>query len=1330
MSYIPRSPTISAAMSRNEQQTVGRADELRSVPSSHSSNSGVPSFLFTRPQPTTVGGPGPIRLPPSTRVSVVKVISEKSQLPALPPIPNIGTGSANVVSSGGAVPEFASHRRAVSAGNELKALDSSTAHDADTLGFGTTQAADLDSGPHTYSSGFSKDTKSKTRLGLSSFKFPWVSSKSNRRASTANPTSAAAAYQNTGYDGPRWTAEEVNALALASIHYWKDGSLVDYRALSADMCRPADEIRDMLEYMLQGYVRFGGNAFWIGENPEFLTKWAAKEFPKSPVLNPSYVTISAKAPTNNSRLDTCLSALKCRPPNASYSSDYIVDNLKGTSSGQNIVADFRESMRIHDVAGALSLGQKKQAAGKSAMQDEKAAVPNLAPLSNPSLHTEPTNATAERNDSTHGLDSTTATQQKNSNRHTHGRSKSNANRQVLYTKQTAAFDAVDNDNSSKQGRIAAGDGPIFTGGLRNKQTLNTLSRETRSRRIRNGSLKTDSEAGEAIKKDTQTNNTLEPPASFTFTLSPNTTAAAAISETTPVLKAVEPVELLPKPANNIGARQRAHTVAHTQNSANASVAQRLSQDSGNVDSSKAIIPIVAMLDDMELSPVQSNVIAISQTDSQLDAQFEDIGSEARQKARRFVDRFISDFPVDFQQRVKALQMGKDGLCITVDNFPDFEYTNDAFMKAIETIYRYVGGSVIYTCNMFFHVQLLHAVRIDRIPVTEDNWLRVNEFATKVFNKRIEDARFIVLEEYSKDRSSDGMATSSQDGINGSTAVNVRRPLFSPSGSKYDSIVGSEGNEHLLPFERAFYMDKLARRYVQFFLENSSDEIMKRARSGGSYRPMPVALQVDEEQMLPFDIEIRNLLIAFIWEDLPQSTLESKEITLLRALELLNGELADRCGFRLNSLRELLDQTKNEDGPAEDDKVITDIAALKDLPAIRLAQALGKSFARQYFDEGKARYLEAMLHDHPFRPIGREELKEWISRGSSPFGEDVDYQLNSRLHKYLRQLNVRPGSKQWLQASASATLSMLRRTCNAIIDKSYLGHIDIDGCQQRFDEIIQDTRIRSDGSATSNVFAYLRPTDAGKLRLSAFGKAPAWVSLLTESRSVGELPIAKASTKTTKRSAENIAATTTVPTADKIQAANRKIENAQAVVIDLRRDGQKRLSTVNGVKEPTSAVSASHAQEADAATINSKLLATAPIQHHPMVNGVQGPPSSFSADMDYQPDYPAAYAQMHQNKNNISLPNQLHQYTVPMPANGYHMSQPVSMAHVYSPYGPMDHLHQPMPFVYSPVTAAAYSHAPVNGNANMDMVMRKFEEMQEMIRQIQAHNQNQESERHR
>ncbi|KAJ2656192.1 hypothetical protein IWW48_005152 [Coemansia sp. RSA 1200] len=1282
MSYIPRPPA--SAVAPRSERPVGRADEVRSVSSSHSNNSATIVKLFAG-SPSAVPGAGNlVRIPSSTRASVVKVFADDSRLPVMPPMPGMDLGSASIASTTtntntntnitttatttAPAPHASSHRRTVSAGNQVKLIAS-----AHTNGIVPSKPAQL---PTTAlqadifgvpdNSGANKGW---SKLGLSSLRDAW----SHARARHDRYSDAGTRTQML-----QWTAEEVGTLAARSAQYWRHGIPVDYGAISGELDRPAGEIRDMLEYMLHGYVRFGGGAFWVGESPELVLGWAAREFPKSPVLNPLHVMSNSTLPRSRSRLDTCLAALRCRPQSAAHLDTYTADRRSTMLSAQNVVGDFREGMHMHSV-DALSLPQRKLSAATSSSQHKSS-------------------------DSTANATDDGSTSNSTPRPNTAGSAQS--------PPATAPAESTPSENKEipidRDLRLAVGNVPLFTGGLRNHQALNTLNRETRTKRTR-GSFRAEPSLTAVLNGNTVEVGPSEPSAPFTFTVLPAKSpplVAAKIDKGTSPLGS----------SSHLSARQRAHTVAHTELAGQTTQSMHPSRDSGNVDLLEIGLTASALIDDTNHLASLPNVIGASRSDSELDAQFDDIGSETRQKIRRFVAQFISDFPSDFKKRVVALQAGKDGLCMTIDNFTDFECNNDAFLKAIETVYRHIGGSVIYTCNMFFHVRMLHAIRIDRIPVTDNNWLRVNEFATSVFNKKIEDAQYVVMEEYtdSKHAAKEPLPLAS---------------VLSPgaSRSRYDSITCSEGNEHNSPFERAFYMDKLARRYVRFFLGNNSDEILKRARNS-SYCPMPVALQVDESKMQKFDVEIRNLLIAFIWEDIPLSTQQSKEITLLRALELFNGEIADRCGFRLINMRELIDKTKNEDGSSDDDKVIADISAVKEMPAGGLAQALGKSFARQYFEEDKERFLEAMLHDHPFRPIERDELNEWISRGSSPFGDDIDFRMNVRLYKYLRRLRVRPSDKQWMQASGAATLSMLRRVKNAILDKGYLEHIDTDVCAQRFKDIVRDTRVLSDGSSLSKSSLQNRSNDASKLRLSAFGKVPAWVSLLTESRSTDDESPKQASIGTNA----NAHPTEQPPRRSSVHSAN--IANGPTVQDDTRRNPQTRKPPVadgGNNNRPSSIVNGTERAQRASSIYTVDTITTADLVAAAAVEATQQQQSKASGlnPMDqagasrelgpgnvplaYHPQYP------HQLKDSVSMPGLMQQYTVPMPSGNYqHLSQPASAAHMHQSYVPIDALHY-MPAVYPSIAALPSVSAQSSGQTNMDAVMRKFEEMQELFRQMQV-----------
>ncbi|KAJ2854203.1 hypothetical protein GGI22_004577, partial [Coemansia erecta] len=91
----------------------------------------------------------------------------------------------------------------------------------------------------------------------------------------------------------------------------------------------------------------------------------------------------------------------------------------------------------------------------------------------------------------------------------------------------------------------------------------------------------------------------------------------------------------------------------------------------------------------------------------------------------------------------------------------------------------------------------------------------------------------------------------------------------------------------------------------------------------------------------------------------------------------------------------------------------------------------------------------------------------------------------------------------------------------------------------------------------------------------------------------------------------------------------------------------------------------------------------------------------------------------QLKGNISLPGLMHHYTVPMPSGSYqHLSQPVQAPHLHLPFVPLD-THQHMPAMYPTVPPPSHPIIQDNGQANMEAVMRKFDEMQDMFRQMQA-----------
>ncbi|KAJ2841568.1 hypothetical protein GGI22_007844, partial [Coemansia erecta] len=205
MSYIPR-PTASAS-------AVGRPDEIRSVSSSHTNNTADIAHLFATPLLPTANNNGPTTMamiPSSTRAPIAKALSDDSRLPTAPPLPDVlNMGSASIASSsttaqyvGTPAPAARTHRRAVSAGDELKAAIAARASGTATPG--TMQAAGVSAQTHAFNSlgDRSSQEKSRPRRGLSSLRLAWSHARDARHGRASDAAQAS-----------QWAAEEVGALA-------------------------------------------------------------------------------------------------------------------------------------------------------------------------------------------------------------------------------------------------------------------------------------------------------------------------------------------------------------------------------------------------------------------------------------------------------------------------------------------------------------------------------------------------------------------------------------------------------------------------------------------------------------------------------------------------------------------------------------------------------------------------------------------------------------------------------------------------------------------------------------------------------------------------------------------------------------------------------------------------------------------------------------------------------------------------------------------------------------------------------------------------------------
>ncbi|KAJ2452702.1 hypothetical protein EV183_002762 [Coemansia sp. RSA 2336] len=114
-----------------------------------------------------------------------------------------------------------------------------------------------------------------------------------------------------------WSKGEVEELAGLSLKYWIRGRLVDYKQAAQDMQRREADIRMMLQLVLEEHA-LCASSYWKECDRPLVSLWAAREFPKSLVLNQE-----AKAVGSQTVWSRCVAVLNCQKSAASDS--WIVD---------------------------------------------------------------------------------------------------------------------------------------------------------------------------------------------------------------------------------------------------------------------------------------------------------------------------------------------------------------------------------------------------------------------------------------------------------------------------------------------------------------------------------------------------------------------------------------------------------------------------------------------------------------------------------------------------------------------------------------------------------------------------------------------------------------------------------------------------------------------------------------------------------------------------------------------------------------------------------------------------------------------------------------------
>ncbi|KAI8319570.1 hypothetical protein GQ54DRAFT_32668 [Martensiomyces pterosporus] len=1053
MSYIPRSMTSVPARAPG-----GRADEIQPAQNDPLGKAALAAAAAAALQHSF--GPNAVNrdshngfytLPSSTRASLTTTQTVESPHEVHPPMPVAPISAAHAHTN---VLPRNSHRRSRSMKHAPGSGTVSVPAGADN--------AHLRAQPTPLQSmEAEKPQSSKSGLGLPSLKSAWP-----RNRQYSRPKSVVGAPKT---EERKWTTDEIEALAEASLRYWKSGQTVDLAALSRDQCRSVRDISDMLGSMLQIDSKLGNAMYWVGEERSFIMAWAGAELPNLTTQSPAAGNSkSSKTRGSASRLESCFSVLACRPHRVqSSASSILIAGASGASaamtarlgspiSGQNVVADFRETKDSHLNSKAASSRRASTEPGALLVDQIHSIANELRPSS--TLKPRPENANMVASGAKHASGAS----------HAHARSKSTA------SAQPGAAAAAEGDFAAFVGRSTAlrpadeitpnAIAPAFTVGMSSQHRLNTLTRTSRERRSKRNSTRR-------------------------ATIQTSATSRAAPSVALPSSKPrCLPADELAADAVAADARDSGkedRTAAGT-STPEGRTGHRMSHDSGNIEGATPVT-VVSMLGEMGLSPEQSRyAIDVKAVDAEFEATSSNVPAEIRSYTKRFVDSFIRCYPGDFQRRIEKCKAGKDGLCHSIDNYAAFNYKSDVDYSVNKDLFKRGDDPTPITADVFFHFRFLRAISSTYPRFSDPEKACADDYAMAVFNQKIKEGHYIVFQEYT------GLDGSGESALGGAADM-------------FRELSGGERRKEQVEythFEKEKYMGKMALRNVKFYVDIHCDEFEERVRDHG-IRPVPVALEVEEDKVLESDLQLRNLFVNYIWTDIPDSTLRSKEIAFLRSMELLNHEIVQKCRIKMPDFRLLVDESKNVDGSSDSDDEITDVSILKGLSPVRQSNALGRSFARTYFSASRVEFFEAMLEDHPFRPVSRSNLKVWMENDGSPAGVNIDYDLNVKLNRYVRQrLHIRLNDTQWLQTSAAATLSMIRRVKNALKEGRYLEHIDIEQYEALFKNIVKKARAGSDNSTSTGSGAAGnadQTTDVAKLRLSAFGTAPAWVSLISNPR---------------------------------------------------------------------------------------------------------------------------------------------------------------------------------------------------------------------------------------
>ncbi|KAI9479073.1 hypothetical protein BX667DRAFT_232546 [Coemansia mojavensis] len=128
-----------------------------------------------------------------------------------------------------------------------------------------------------------------------------------------------------------WSKGEVEKLARLSLKYWSRGRMVDYKQAAQDMQRREADIRMMLQLVLEEH-ELCAISYWKECDRPLVSLWAAREFPKSLVLNQQ-----AKTAGSQTVWSRCVAVLNCQRSAASelrIVNEPVVSEISSQSSEQ------------------------------------------------------------------------------------------------------------------------------------------------------------------------------------------------------------------------------------------------------------------------------------------------------------------------------------------------------------------------------------------------------------------------------------------------------------------------------------------------------------------------------------------------------------------------------------------------------------------------------------------------------------------------------------------------------------------------------------------------------------------------------------------------------------------------------------------------------------------------------------------------------------------------------------------------------------------------------------------------------------------------------------